>query len=203
MPSKKEIERLLKYRMCLHRLKNLGFENVFSYFLAEEIGVSSEQIRKDLSNFNIRGRKRSGYHIDKLLIDIEGVIGRDATKKIVIIGMGNIGTALAQNSDFKLNNMEIVAGFDINPDKLKKKLNIPVYNINKLEEIVSECQVTSAIIAVQAIAAQQVCNKLVSLNIKAIMNFAPIILKAPNDIVVNNVNLCNELISTIYLAEKT
>jgi redox-sensing transcriptional repressor len=174
----------------------------FSYFLAEEIGVSPEQIRKDLSNFNIRGRKKSGYDIDQLLTDIEGVIGKDTIKKIVIVGMGNIGTALAQNSDFEINNMEIVAGFDINPNKLKKKLNIPLYNIDKLDEIVKAHEVTSAIISVQAVAAQQVCSKLVSLNIKAIMNFAPIILKVPDDVIVNNVNLCNELISTIYLAEK-
>jgi redox-sensing transcriptional repressor len=202
MPNKKEIERLLRYRMCLNRLKGLGFENVFSYFLAEEIGVSPEQIRKDLSNFNIRGRKKSGYDIDQLLTDIEGLIGKDTIKKIVIVGMGNIGTALAQNSDFEINNMEIVAGFDINPNKLKKKLNIPLYNIDKLDEIVKAHEVTSAIISVQAVAAQQVCSKLVSLNIKAIMNFAPIILKVPDDVIVNNVNLCNELISTIYLAEK-
>jgi redox-sensing transcriptional repressor len=109
---------------------------------------------------------------------------------------------LAQNSDFEINNMEIVAGFDINPNKLKKKLNIPLYNIDKLDEIVKAHEVTSAIISVQAVAAQQVCSKLVSLNIKAIMNFAPIILKVPDDVIVNNVNLCNELISTIYLAEK-
>ncbi|NJO92014.1 MAG: hypothetical protein HC831_25850 [Chloroflexia bacterium] len=82
MPNKKEIERLLRYRMCLNRLKNLGFENVFSYFLAEELGVSSEQIRKDLSSFNIRGRKKSGYDIDKLLIDIENIIGKNSTKKL-------------------------------------------------------------------------------------------------------------------------
>lgn len=189
--------------MCLNRLKNLGFENVFSYFLAKEIGVSSEQIRKDLSNFNIRGRKKSGYDIDKLLTDIEGIIGKDSIKKIIIIGMGNIGTALAQNNDFKVNNMEIIAGFDINPDKLKKKLNIPLYNIEKLEEVVEANNVTSAVIAVQAMVAQQICDKLISLNIKAIMNFAPIILKVPDDVVVNNINLCNELISTIYLAEKT
>jgi redox-sensing transcriptional repressor len=88
MPNKKEIERLLRYRMCLNRLKGLGFENVFSYFLAEEIGVSPEQIRKDLSNFNIRGRKKSGYDIDQLLTDIEGLIGKDTIKKIVIVGMG-------------------------------------------------------------------------------------------------------------------
>ncbi|NJO89252.1 MAG: hypothetical protein HC831_10060 [Chloroflexia bacterium] len=69
--------------------------------------------------------------------------------------------------------------------------------------MVATHHVTSAIIAVQAIAAQQVCDKLTALNIKAIMNFAPITLRVPNDVVVNNVNLCNELLSTIYLAEKT
>ncbi len=202
MPKKREIERLLKYRMCLIRLQDLGFENVFSYYLAEEIGISSEQIRKDLSNFKIKGKKRSGYNIEKLITDIEAIIGKDSSRNIIIVGMGNIGTAIAHNKDFINNNIEIVAGFDINPNKLKVKNIIPVFHIDKLDEIIKSYKVSSAIIAVQAISAQQVCDKLVSLNIKAVLNFAPTILKTPEDVIVNNVNLCNELMSVIYLAEK-
>lgn len=203
MPKKNEIARLLKYRMCLMRLKELGFKEIFSYYLAKEIGISAEQIRKDLSIFKIKGRKKSGYNIDKLITDIEEIIGKDSPRKIIIIGMGNIGKAIANNYDFINNNIEIIAGFDINPNKIKAKANIPIYHIDELEEIIKQRNISSAIISVQALSAQQVCDKLIALNIKALLNFAPIILKTPEDVIVNNINIYNELMSIIYLSERT
>lgn len=200
MHSKYEILRLLRYRMCLNRLKNIGFEYVYSYYLAEEVDVSPEQIRKDLASFNIRGKKKSGYHIEQLIVDIEQILGNEGRQFVIIVGMGNIGNALIDNDDFRRNNIEIIAGFDIDPVKLKKKYKIPVYPNTKLEEFVRKNNIKTAVLAVPALSAQEVCNNLVSYGIRGILNFAPFNLKVEDNIVLNNVNLCSELTSVIYLA---
>jgi len=201
MHSKHEILRLLRYRMCLIRLKNIGFEYVYSYYLGEEIGVSAEQIRKDLSKFGIKGKKKSGYHIDQLIKDIEEIIGKNEPQNVILVGMGNIGSAITNNQDFARNNIKIIAGFDINPIKLKKKYKIPVYPSIKMEKFVEDNNVTTAIVAVPALSAQQVCDQLVSYGIKGILNFAPRNLKTPENVFVNNINLCSELSSVIFLAK--
>lgn len=200
MHSKFEILRLLRYRMCLNRLKNIGFEYVFSYYLAEEVDVSPEQIRRDLASFGIRGKKKSGYHIEQLILDIEKILGNEGRQFVIIVGMGNIGNALIDNDDFKRNNIDIIAGFDIDPVKLKRKYQIPVFPNNKLKEFIHSNNIKTAVLAVPALSAQEVCNNLVSYGIRGILNFAPVNLKVEDNIVLNNVNLCSELTSVIYLA---
>jgi len=115
--------------------------------------------------------------------------------------MGNIGSAITNNQDFARNNIKIIAGFDINPIKLKKKYKIPVYPSIKMEKFVEDNNVTTAIVAVPALSAQQVCDQLVSYGIKGILNFAPRNLKTPENVFVNNINLCSELSSVIFLAK--
>jgi len=176
----------------------MGMEKVFSYTLAEEAGVTPDQVRKDFSEFNIRGNKREGYNIDDLIGKIENIFHRSKEHNIVLIGMGNLGIALSKYSRFIQRNMNIVATFDIDPFKQKSRTELPVYGMDRLKEIVQRFKVKVAIIAVPEISAQQVCDELVRLGIKGIVNFAPVLLKTPPDVVVNNVNLCDELESVIY-----
>jgi redox-sensing transcriptional repressor len=185
--------------MCLNRLKDIGFEYVLSYYLGEEVGVSAEQIRKDLSRFGIQGKKKLGYNVEQLITDIERILAKEGKQLVIIVGMGNIGKALVNNNDFRKNHIEIIAGFDIDPVKLKKKYEIPVYPNTHLEEFIKKKGIKTAILTVPALSAQDVCNQLVSLGINGILNFAPVNLKA-DDIVINNVNICSELTSVIYLA---
>ncbi|MEN8121165.1 MAG: redox-sensing transcriptional repressor Rex [Bacteroidota bacterium] len=203
MHSKHEILRLFRYRICLIGLKNIGFEYVYSYYLGEEVGVSAEQIRKDLSKFGIKGKKKSGYHIEQLIKDIEGVTGKDEPQNVILVGMGNVGLAIANNYDFVKHNINVIAGFDINPIKLKKKYKIPVFPTSKMEEFIKNNNVFTAIISVPALSAQEVCDQLISYGIKGILNFAPRNLKTPENIFVNNINLCSELSSVIYLARSS
>ena len=196
---KRIIKRLLLYKLYLHRFRELGFETIFSYNLGEAAGVSAVQVRKDFSEFGIRGNKRGGYNIDLLLKKLNDIFGY-SRKNIIIIGMGNIGKALAQyNPRFLNKKIQIVAGFDIDPSKIKKKnFDIPVYPLSKIEEIVKSENITTAVIAVPFQTSQEVCNKLVSAGIKSILNFSPIMLKVPDEVVVNDINLSNELESIIY-----
>jgi redox-sensing transcriptional repressor len=199
---KNSLKRIFLYRSCLVRLKTMGVERVFSYTLANETGVTSDQVRKDFSEFGIRGNKRGGYEINDLLEKMEKIFYRNKEHNIVLIGMGNLGLALSKYNKFVQRNMNIVATFDIDPFKHKMRSSIPVYPMNRLKEIIDRFRVKVAILAVPEISAQEVCDELVRLGITGIVNFAPVILKVPPDVVINNVNLCDELESVIYYVHK-
>ena len=180
----------------------MGVERVYSYTLANETGVTSDQVRKDFSEFKITGNKRGGYNIDELLEKMESIFHRNQDHNIVLIGMGNMGLALSKYSRFVQRNMNIVATFDIDPFKQKQRSDIPVYSMNRLKEIIERFRVKVAIIAVPEISAQEVADELVRHGIKGIINFAPVLLRMPPDVVINNVNLCDELESVIYYVHK-
>jgi len=199
---KNNLKRIFLYRACLVRLKLMGVERVFSYTLANETGVTPEQVRKDFSEFGIKGNKRGGYEINDLLEKMEKIFHKNQDHNIVLIGMGNMGLALSKYSRFVQRNMNIVATFDIDPFKQKQRSDIPVYSMNRLKEIIDRFKVNVAILAVPEISAQEVTNELVRHGIKGIVNFAPVLLKVPPDVVLNNVNLCDELESVIYYVHK-
>jgi redox-sensing transcriptional repressor len=180
----------------------MGVEKVFSYTLAHETGVTSEQVRKDFSEFGIKGNKRGGYKTNELLEVMENIFHRNKEQNIVLIGMGNLGIALSKHGQFFQRNMNIVATFDIDPFKQKVRSNIPVYSLSRLKEIIDRFKVKVVILAVPEISAQEVADELIRLGIKGIVNFAPVLLKVPNDVIINNVNLCNELESVIYYVHK-
>ena len=195
---KNSLKRIFLYRACLSRLRLMGVEKVFSYTLANETGVTSEQVRKDFSEFGIKGNKKGGYNTNELLDVMENIFHRNKEHNIILIGMGNLGIALSKYSQFVQRNMNIVATFDIDPFKQKVRSDIPVYSLSRLKEIIDRFKVKVAILAVPEISAQEVTDELVRLGIKGIVNFAPVLLKVPQDVIINNVNLCNELESVIY-----
>lgn len=204
MQIKKNIKRLLLYRLCLLKFKEMGFKKVFSYNLGHEAGVSAEQIRKDFSNFGITGNKKGGYELEHLLDKLNYIFKRNEQQRVIILGMGNMGRALSHNDcGFTEQRQYIIAGFDIDPVKIKKTYNIPVYHMDRLSEIINENDIKIAILAVPSISAQEVCFKLVKSGIKGIMNFSPVILQVPEDVIVNNVNLCDELECVMYLADSS
>ena len=199
---KNSLKRIFLYRSCLVRLKLMGVEKVFSYTLASETGVTSDQVRKDFSEFSITGNKRGGYNIEDLLEKMEKLFHRNKDNNIVLIGMGNMGLALSKYSKFVQRHMNIVATFDIDPFKQKMRSGIPVYSMNRLKEIIDRFSVKVAILAVPEISAQEVTDELIRNGITGIVNFAPILLKVPPEVIINNVNLGDELESVIYYVHK-
>jgi len=180
-----------------------GVERVFSYTLADEAGVTPDQVRRDFSEFKIKGRKRGGYLINDLLENMENIFHRNIDHNLIIIGIGNLGLALTNYSKFIQPNMKIVAAFDIDPSKRKQKaFDIPVYSMDRLEEIISRYRVQVAILTVPEISAREVADDLVRYGIKGIVNFAPVPLRVPHDIVINNINMGDELESVIYYVHK-
>jgi len=201
MQIKKNIKRLLLYRLCLVKFKEMGFNKVFSYNLGFEAGVSAEQIRKDFSHFKITGNKKGGYDIDEVLEKLNYIFRRNEWQKVIIVGMGNIGRALSHyECGFTERKQYIVAGFEIDPVKIKKTYNVPVFPMSTMQDYIRSNSIRIAIMAVPSISAQEVCTQLVDSGIKGIMNFSPVLLQVPKGIIVNNINLCDELEIVVYTA---
>jgi len=186
------------YRGSLLRLQALGVKRVYSYTLGKETGVSAEQVRKDFSEYSIKGNQRGGYHVDQLIHEMEEIFYSKGSQNIIVMGRGNIGASLANYSNFIHRQINIVATFDIDPSKQRIRSDIPVYTMERLKEIIDRFSVRTAIIAVPEQAAQMVCDQLTEYGVMGIINFAPVILKVSDDIIVNNLNLSDEIESVIY-----
>jgi len=199
MPNRTHIKRLILYRICLLRLKELGFTKVFSHTLANEAGVSAEQVRKDFSQTAISGNKKAGYNIDSTLAILNEKFVLSEVRNIILIGMGNMGKAIANYKNHYIGtNVYVVAGFDIDPSKQNRQSGLPVFSMDKLPSVIQGFMVSAAILATPAVSAQSACNLLIENGIKGILNLAPVILKVPKDVKVTNINLSAEIESIMY-----
>lgn len=196
--NKKIISRFSQYRKALLRFQELGLIKVFSDALGEAVGVTSAQVRKDFSLYGISGNKRGGYQVQDLLNELQSILGKDKENQVVVVGIGNLGRALVQYTGFEKEGIKIVAGFDIDPAKVNKRNRIPVYHLDEFRRYVCENGIHIGVLAVPDAAAQTVCDVMVESDIRGILNFAPIRLIAPEDVVINNVYLQMELENVIY-----
>jgi redox-sensing transcriptional repressor len=198
MMLERTITRLSRYKNALVRFKKLGFVKVFSDNLADAIGVTPSQVRKDFSVFAIPGNKRGGYRVDDLLERIYTILGKDKIHNVIVVGAGKIGTALIEYKGFEKENMNISAAFDIDPSRSAANKDIPVFPISEMPDFIKANGIKVGIIAVPDIAAQHVADIMISSGIKGILNFAPIRLRGREDTIINNVNLELELENIIY-----
>ena len=196
--SKSCILRLCRYRRTLKDLKELGYVKIFSDNLGEATGVTATQVRKDFSLFGISGNKKGGYLIDNLIEKINYILGKDEIQKVILVGAGNLGSALTRYKGFEKEDINIVAAFDADPAKNVKVNNIQVHPIKDVFDYVRNHKVRVAVLAVPSMVAQEVSEILISAGIRGILNFAPVTLKVPERIIVNNVNLAIELENVIY-----
>jgi len=197
--NKNCVIRLSRYKNALYRLQALGFVRVFSDNLADSIGVLPSQVRKDFSLFGITGNKRGGYNIDSLIEKLNTILGKDQVQKVVIVGTGNIGSALMKYKGFGKEGIKIAACFDIDPAKIIREAEIPVLPLEELKDFCRANQIKIGVIATPDTAAQSALEMMLSAGIKGVLNFAPIRLRVPTeDAVINNVNLELELENVIY-----
>lgn len=196
--NKNCVIRISRYRNALYRLRSLGFVKVFSDNLADAVGVLPSQVRKDFSIFGFTGNKRGGYQIDALITKMNSILGKELTQKVIIVGAGNIGSALMRYTGFEKEGMKIVACFDNNPAKINRESDLPVLPVEELKNFVQSNNIKIGIIAVPDIAAPQVFELMISAGIKGILNFAPIRLVCKDGCIINNVNIELELENVIY-----
>jgi redox-sensing transcriptional repressor len=148
--------------------------------LGSRLGISSAQIRKDLSHFGEFGKQGTGYHIKYLIEQLRQILHLDHDWPVVLVGAGYLGHALAHYQGFKHRGFHINWIFDNNPDKIGIQMNnMEVRDIRELDDLVRREEVQMAIVAVPASAAQEIADILVEAGIKSILSYAPINLKAP------------------------
>ena len=199
---RKTIYRLSIYLRCLHRLKGNAIRTVSSDALARAAGVKPTQLRKDLTYFGQFGTRGLGYEVEQLVKMISDLLGTTSLQPVILVGVGNLGTALLSYRGFEQEGFEIVAAFDADVKQGRnKRTKQPVYAMEKLPEFVRERHVKMAILCVPASAAQEVANTLVACGVAGILNFAPMVLSVPEDVMVNNVNLAIELENLSYFIQ--
>lgn len=196
---RKTVYRLSIYLRCLHRLKSNGIRTVSSEALAKAAGVKSAQLRKDLTYFGQFGTRGLGYDVELLSKMISDLLGTSSLQPVILVGVGNLGTALLAYQGFQQEGFEIVAAFDADPARARaKNTGHPIAGMDELPTWISDRGVKMAIMAVPATAAQAVANQLVHHGISGILNFSPVVLQVPDEVTVNNVNLAIELENLSY-----
>jgi redox-sensing transcriptional repressor len=193
------VRRLSLYLRFLEEFEEQGIDTISSEALALRGGTTSAQVRKDLSFFGSFGKRGLGYAVPELAGRLREILGLERRYRVAMIGAGKIGSALVQYRGFKQRGFDVVAIFDVDPNKVGRQWNnLSVQHIADLERELGEHPVDMAVLVTPADAAQSVADRLVKLGVKAILNFAPLQLAVPEDVVVKTVNLALELETLSY-----
>ena len=192
------INRLLKYRNVMQKMKALGFVRVFSDNLADAVGVSPSLVRKDFSMFDLTGNKRGGYQLETLVEKLNTILGKDKKQKIIIVGCGKMGRALMNYNGFPRVGIRVVAGFDSEPSLLDSDAPIPILHVSKMKAYIAKNDIKLAVLTVPEPSAQSILNSLMKASIRGVVNFAPIPLKGSETCIIHNINIEQELETLFY-----
>ena len=192
--SESTIRRLSLYFRALSLLEKEGYETVSSKELAKREKLTPAQVRKDLSFFGTFGTRGLGYPVSELKNQIASILGIDRVWRVALIGVGNIGSALVSYKEFTRQGFHIVKLFDNDQRKIgSNHKGIVVSDINHLERELREANIEMVILAVPATVAQYIVDDVIRAGIKAILNFAPLNLRVPDDVYLRNENMAMEL----------
>ncbi|HET7372902.1 MAG TPA: redox-sensing transcriptional repressor Rex [Gemmatimonadaceae bacterium] len=188
------VRRLSAYLRFLEDFEQRGLTTISSEELAKRGGTTSAQVRKDLSFFGSFGKRGLGYSVPELAGRLREILGLGKEWRVIIVGAGKIGGALAQYRGFRQRGFNILAAYDRNPDKIGRRLDgIPVRDIAQLESDILREHPDIVVLTVPGEEAQGVVDRVVSAGVKGILNFAPTQLHAPADVSVKTVNMAMEL----------
>lgn len=178
-------------------------DTVSSEALARVAGVKPTQLRKDLTHLGPLGKRGLGYQVGDLTQKLTAFLGTNQFQPVILIGVGNLGTALLSYKGFEKAGFEIVAGFDLDPARPRgKDPNIPILPVSEMTKTIKDRGIKMAILSIPGTEAQEMANRLVTAGITAILNFAPVILMVPDSVMVNNVNLAIELENLAYFIQR-
>ena len=188
------VARLAVYLRVLSALADGGQSTVSSGELAAAAGVNPAGLRKDLSHPGPCGVRGVGYEVATLRDRISGVLGGERSRACVLVGIGNLGSALADYAGFGSRGFEFVGLFDASPARIGQRIGgLTVRPIEELEEVVMDTQASIGVITTPAEVAQSVCDRLAAAGVRSILNFAPVTLAAPEGVDVRKVDLSVEL----------
>ena len=190
------LNRLSVYLRCLRKLREQGVERISSGEFAKRFHLSASLIRKDLAHFGEFGIRGVGYEVDRLGERIHTVLGLDDPRRLVVVGMGSLGNALARYIDFNHDNFEVVAGFDKDLAKVGTRVgHLTVRHASELTEVVRETKAELGILSVPPEAAQHNYDTHAEAGVRAVLNFAPVQLERHPNVRLKNVDF------RIYLEE--
>lgn len=188
------VARLPVYLRALHSLAEAGRTTVSSDALAATVGVGSAKLRKDLSHLGSYGTRGVGYEVDELVCHISAALGLGQRWAVVLVGVGNLGHALAGYDGFDDRGFTVVGLLDADPARVGEQVGaLVVRPLSDLDQVVRSAGVSIGVIATPADAAQDVCDRLVRAGVTSILNFAPALLRVPEGVDVRKVDLSNEL----------
>ena len=197
--SQATIDRLPLYFRTLRLAQEEGIDIISSDELGRRLGITPEQIRKDLASFGQFGKKGVGYYVNELKRNVGTILGLDNHWNIAVIGIGHLGVALANYQNFVSLGFQLVALFDQDPAIIGTTVNhVKVEDVKNLRAIVAERNVHIGVITVPAPFAQGIANQLVEAGVKGIWNFAPIKMKVPDSMHIVNEDLSIGLSSLSY-----
>ena len=191
--SKAVLKRLPTYLAYLKSISETDRPYISATALANALGMGEVQVRKDLAMVSDGGRPKIGYPREQLIEDIEQFLGYDNTTDAILIGAGKLGQALMCYKGFDEYGLNILAGFDRNPNGKQTDNGKPIYHLDDLESFCRSHKVLMGIITVPQEAAQRVCDKLIACGIKAVWSFAPGHLEVPEGVMVHNENMATSL----------
>lgn len=193
------LERLATYLRYLNDFEATGVDTISSAEMEDATGIHAAQFRKDLSYFGEFGRPGIGYNVYDLQSRLAKILKVEKEQPVIMVGAGNLGSALVGFPALRRHNFHIVAVFDNNRSKIGKRLwELEILDIRKLAEANASLGASIAIIAVPAIAAQTVTDQLVDAGVKVILNFAPTTIRVPEHVVIRNVCFIQELAVLSY-----
>lgn len=188
------VARLPIYLRALHILAESGAVTVSSEALAGAAGVGSAKLRKDLSHLGSYGTRGVGYEVEELALHISRALGLGRRWPVVLIGVGNLGHALAGYGGFADRGFAVAALLDVDRSRVGERVGDQfVRHVDDLDAVLASVGVCIGVIATPARAAQEVCDRLVRAGVRSILNFAPIVLRVPAEVDVRKVDLSNEL----------
>ena len=193
------IKRLPRYRRYLIELRKKGVEKISSKEFSNLIGYTASQIRQDLNNFGGFGQQGYGYSVDGLYDEISAILGLDKEYRMVIMGAGNLGQAIAKYTHFHKQGFKVCGVFEISPNLIGKDLDgIEIMDYENIVEYVEEEEIDIGIICVNQNNAQEVADKLSFAGVQGIWNFAPTDIEVPKHVALENVHLSDSLHSLAY-----
>ena len=188
------VARLAGYLRVLCELIEQGVQTISSEALAGAAGVNSAKLRKDLSYIGSYGTRGVGYDVAPLVEYIQHALGLTRQHSVAVVGIGNLGHALANYGGFPARGFPVAALFDVDEDLIGVPVGgLPVSHIDDIPTLCAEREVTIGVICTPIAAAQSVCDLLVAGGVRSILNFAPVVLQVPNGVEVRRVDLALEL----------
>lgn len=193
------IKRLPRYRRYLKELRNKGVDKISSNEFSKLIGYTASQIRQDLNNFGGFGQQGYGYSVEGLFNEIGAILGLDRKYKMVIVGAGNLGQAIAKHTNYYRIGFIVTALFEINKELVGQSVNdIPIMDYESLVPYVEDNEIDIGVICTTNDAAQEVADKLSFAGVKGIWNFSSLDLEVPGSVAIENVHLTDNLYSLAY-----